>query len=73
MKTWYDLLKSSLVRKDRHRMEYALLELEGGAKITALAEALHFSTPYAFSKAFKQHFGLSPVKFRQTLSKVPRK
>lgn len=58
---------------NRRRMEYALAALEGGAKITALAEELHFSTPYAFSKAFKQHFGLSPVKFRKALSDVPKK
>lgn len=58
---------------NRRRMEYALIALEGGTKIAALAEALHFSTPYAFSKAFKQHFGLSPLKFRHTLSEIPQK
>ena len=58
---------------NRRRMEYALVALEGGAKIAALAETLHFSTPYAFSKAFKQHFGLSPMKFRGMLSQIPQK
>ncbi|MBQ3063545.1 MAG: helix-turn-helix transcriptional regulator [Clostridia bacterium] len=58
---------------NRRRMEYALIALEGGSKIAPLAETLHFSTPYAFSKAFKGHFGLSPLKFRSTLSQVPQK
>ena len=54
---------------NRRRMEYALAALESGTKISVLAEMLHFSTPYAFSKAFKQHFGVSPMKFRGTLSR----
>ncbi|MBQ2756915.1 MAG: helix-turn-helix domain-containing protein [Clostridia bacterium] len=58
---------------NRRRMEYALAALEGGAKIAALAEALHFSSPYAFSKAFKQYFGLSPLKFRGILPHIPPK
>ena len=58
---------------NRRRMEYAVVALEGGIKISALAEELHFSTPYAFSKAFKQHFGLSPLKFRSMLPQIPQK
>ena len=55
------------------RMEYALAALEGGARIATIAEVLHFSTPYAFSKAFKQHFGLSPLKYRGILPQIPQK
>lgn len=52
---------------NRWRMEYALDQLRGGVRISKISEALCFSTPYAFSKAFKQHFGLSPEKYLQTL------
>ena len=52
---------------NRWRMEVALDQLQRGARINAVSEMLSFSTPYAFSKAFKQHFGLSPEKYLQTL------
>ena len=42
-------------------MEAARLMLsEGKLKITDIAERLGYSTLYAFSKAFKGHFGVSP-------------
>lgn len=45
----------------RKRMEAARLMLsEGKLKITDIAERLGYSTLYAFSKAFKGHFGVSP-------------
>ena len=52
---------------NRRRMQFALEELCRGVRVSTVAEALGFSTPYAFSKAFKLHFGLSPEKYLQTL------
>lgn len=52
---------------NRWRMENALERLRDGMRVSAVAEMLGFSTPYAFSKAFKQHFGLSPEKYLHTL------
>lgn len=53
---------------NRWRMELALEQLRLGNRVSTVAEMLAFSTPYAFSKAFKLHFGLSPEKYLQTLS-----
>ncbi|MBR2460372.1 MAG: helix-turn-helix transcriptional regulator [Clostridia bacterium] len=53
---------------NRWRMEIALEQLCCGIRINVISEMLSFSTPYAFSKAFKQHFGLSPEKYLQTLN-----
>ena len=55
---------------NRWRMEFALEQLRRGIRINAVSEMLSFSTPYAFSKAFKQHFGLSPEKYLQTLEPI---
>lgn len=55
---------------NRWRMEFALEQLRRGARINTVSEMLGFSTPYAFSKAFKQHFGLSPEKYMQTLEPI---
>jgi AraC-like DNA-binding protein len=52
---------------NRWRMEMALSQLRRGIRIHIVAGILGFSTPYAFSKAFKLHFGLSPEKYLQTL------
>ena len=49
------------------RMNAALEDLTAGQKVGTVAEALQYATPYAFSKAFKKHFGLSPEKYMQTL------
>lgn len=49
----------------RKRMEAARLMLtEGNLKITEISERLGYSTLYAFSKAFKGHFGISPKNFK---------
>lgn len=49
----------------RKRMEAARLMLtEEDLKITDIAERLGYSTLYAFSKAFKGHFGVSPKNFK---------
>lgn len=52
-------------------MNVALEELMGGARVYEVAEALHYSSAYAFSKAFKKHFGLSPEKYLCTLAPKP--
>jgi AraC family transcriptional regulator len=50
----------------RVRMERAGRKLRMGAvDITQVALAAGYDTHSAFSKAFKQHFGLSPSEFRQ--------
>jgi len=50
----------------RVRLERAGRKLRMGAvDITEVALAAGYETHAAFSKAFKQHFGLSPSEFRQ--------
>lgn len=49
------------------KMNAALHSLTNGARIKEIAEELNYSSAYAFSKAFKKHFGLSPQKYIQTL------
>ena len=50
----------------RVRLERAARKLRMGAvDITEVALAAGYDTHAAFSKAFKQHFGLSPSEFRQ--------
>ena len=53
---------------NQRRMHLAVERLRGGAKVKTVAEELGFSTPYAFSKAFKAHFGLSPEKYVSSLN-----
>ena len=42
------------------KMNHAMALLLGGAKVQEVAERLGYSSPYAFSKAFKAYYGLSP-------------
>jgi AraC family transcriptional regulator len=50
----------------RVRLERAARKLRMGAvDITEVAHAAGYDTHAAFSKAFKQHFGLSPSQFRR--------
>ncbi|MBQ3556281.1 MAG: helix-turn-helix domain-containing protein [Oscillospiraceae bacterium] len=44
------------------RMNAALQKLLQGKKVSEVAAELHFSSSYAFSNAYKLHFGLSPKK-----------
>jgi AraC-like DNA-binding protein len=44
----------------KRRMTAAVSMLLEGASVTECAARLGYATPYAFSKAFKKHFGLSP-------------
>jgi AraC-like DNA-binding protein len=48
-------------------MNAAIAQLADGAKVGEIAENLGYATPYSFSKAFKQHFGLSPEHYRKAL------
>ncbi len=50
------------------RMKLALEMLLDGETVTAIAERFNFSSPYAFSKAFKSHFGSSPLRYASELS-----
>lgn len=51
------------------RMEQGLEQLLRGEQVCRVAELLGFSTPYAFSKAFKKHFGLSPRQYLHSVKK----
>lgn len=51
------------------RMNSALSELMSGKKICDVSESVGFSSPYAFSKAFRKYYGLSPEKYLATLRK----
>ncbi len=53
-----------------HRMNIALSELINGKKVYEVAEEVGFSSQYAFTKAFKKYFGLSPEKYLPTLSNI---
>jgi len=54
---------------EQGRMNTALQLLIEGNKVFEVADLVHFSSPYAFSKAFKRHFGLSPEKYLAILKK----
>lgn len=45
------------------RMNVGLEQLIYGKSVTEVSILLNFSSPYAFSKAFKNHFGMSPEKY----------
>jgi AraC-like DNA-binding protein len=46
----------------------ALLLTENKLSVTQLAELFNYSSPFAFSKAFKNEFGVSPKYYRQSPS-----
>lgn len=52
---------------EQGRMNAALRRLVDGKKVAEVAEEMRFSSPYAFSKAFRRYFGLSPKKYLATL------
>ncbi len=52
---------------NQSKMNASLERLLNGAQIKEVAEELNYSSAYAFSKAFKNHFGLSPKKYLDTL------
>lgn len=52
---------------NQRKMNAALERLLNGDRIKEIAQDLHYSSSYAFSKAFKKHFGLSPEKYLHAL------
>ena len=52
---------------NQRKMNASLEKLLSGAQVKEIAEELHYSSAYAFSKAFKNYFGLSPEKYLYTL------
>ena len=52
------------------KMGAALSDLVNGKKIYEVAESMGFSSQYAFSKAFKKYYGLSPEKYLPTLDQL---
>lgn len=51
------------------RMNAALEHLISGKSVKETSLLLNFSSPYAFSKAFKNHFGLSPKNYPPSLER----
>lgn len=52
-------------------MNSALERLVAGERINEVAGSLNYSSPYAFSKAFKKYFGLSPKYYLLALKTSP--
>ncbi len=52
---------------NQQRMRIALEKLLNGVGVNEVSDELHYSSPYAFSKAFKKHFGSSPTKYIKML------
>ncbi len=50
------------------RMNLALKKLLDGEAVSDIAAEFNFATPYSFSKAFKSHFGSSPLRYIAELS-----
>ena len=49
------------------RINEGLRLLMEGKSVTETSDVLCYSSPFAFSKAFKQHFGLSPENYLKTI------
>ncbi len=45
------------------KMEYAVKLLKDGKSVKYISEHLGYSTPYNFSRAFKSHYGASPLNY----------
>ena len=52
------------------KMNASLERLLNGVQIREIAQELNYSSAYAFSKAFKKYFGLSPEKYRKSLTEM---
>ena len=50
------------------RMERSRQLLEAGKDIKEISLTLHYTTPRAFSFAFKKHYGLTPTKYAESLT-----
>jgi AraC-like DNA-binding protein len=53
--------------KLRLRMERSRQLLEAGKDIKEISLTLHYTTPRAFSFAFKKHYGLTPTAYSDSL------
>ena len=49
-------------------MEFSAKLLEN-ENVTNVVEKLHFSSIYSFSRAFKNHFGVSPTEYKSKKTK----
>ena len=50
------------------RLETAcMLIREGNLSFTQISDKLHYSSIYAFSKAFKNHYSVSPKEYKNTI------
>ena len=54
---------------DIRKMNLALEKLYAGESLQSVADQLSYSSPYSFSKAFKKHFGSSPVQYVNALKR----
>ncbi len=50
--------------KDKKLDAARLLLIEGKMTVTEISELLNYSSVYAFSKAFKEQFGVSPKNYK---------
>ncbi len=55
---------------DMLRMERAAELLLQGTPVYRVAQELHYASPYAFSKAFKKHFGMAPRPYAKSFSQA---
>ena len=60
----------SIIAYRNERALNSAAELLRDHSISGIAEALGFSSIYAFSRAFRTRFGLSPTEYRKQMMKV---
>lgn len=58
---------SLIAYRNNKKMEL-VAKLLKNENVTTVVEKLHFSSIYAFSRAFKKHFGLSPTEYKKQLT-----
>jgi AraC-like DNA-binding protein/mannose-6-phosphate isomerase-like protein (cupin superfamily) len=69
-RSFYSMYKTTPKRYFGARlMSIAAEKLYRGETIQSVAEQLNYSSPAAFSKAFKKHFGSSPIKYVNALKR----
>lgn len=55
------------------RLDTAKTMLEQGYSCSVVAETLNYSQIYAFSKAFKKRFGVSPTEYKRAVPKIAKR
>ena len=69
-RTFYSMYKITPKRYyNTRRMNNAIEKLYNGETIQSVAEQLNYSTAASFSKAFKNHFGSSPMQYVNALKR----